>query len=218
MRPVKNLLVVAAGLALCAPFAGAAQLTLDRRAIEEAIFIGQSRIEVNRTRFHAPYRVTVARPPVDWIDVITPFHRVELAAEGDARGGSGKFGQREAMALLAETPGQIDLVIEMSFHPLNTFVGMPLYQVFITGPSGTRIPSRQIGRFPRFGPRADSHGPALPTPNGTPVLGSGQPILGGTILAAFDGALLNTAGRQELVVLDGTTELARATLDLGRMR
>ena len=55
------------------------QPTLDRRGIEEAIQIGQSRLDAERARFHAVYRITVARPPVDWIDVITPYYRVALA-------------------------------------------------------------------------------------------------------------------------------------------
>src|ERR1700752_3685242 len=105
--------------------AGAVQLALDRRAIEEAIYIGQSRIESERTRFHVPYRVRVAQPPIDWIDVITPFHRVELAAEVNARSGRRQFGQREAQEALRDVSDQIDLLIEMTFHPLNTFVAVP---------------------------------------------------------------------------------------------
>ena len=84
--------------------AGAIQLTLDRRAIDEAIYVGQSRIESERTRFHVPYRVRVAQPPIDWIDVITPFHRIELAAEMNARSGRRQFGQREALETLGDTP------------------------------------------------------------------------------------------------------------------
>src|ERR1700752_4741086 len=114
--------------------AGAVQLALDRRAVEEAIYIGQSRIESERTRFHTPYRVRVAEPPIDWIDVITPFHRVELAAEMNARSGRRMFSQQDASDVLKGAANQIDLLIEMSFHPLNTFVAVPLYQVQIALP------------------------------------------------------------------------------------
>jgi hypothetical protein len=196
----------------------AVQLTLDRRAIEEAIYIGQSRIESERTRFHVPYRVRVMQAPIDWIDVITPFHRVELAAEMNARAGRRQFGQREAADTLRDVSNQIDLLIEMTFHPLNTFVAVPSYQVGIVLPGGQGLTPRRIDRYPRFGPRPESPGPALPIPNASPVFGGGQPVVGGTMLAVLDGSTLDPTQRVEVVVLDGKTELARATLDLGKMR
>jgi len=198
--------------------ASAIQLTLDRRAIEEAIYIGQSRIESERTRFHVPYRVRVAQPPIDWIDVITPFHRVELAAETNARSGRRQFGQREASETLGNAPDQIDLLIEMTFHPLNTFVAVPSYQVEAILPGGRRLTPRRIDRFPRFGPRPESPGPALPTPNASPVFGGGQPVLGGTMVVVLDGSMLDPKQRVDVVVMDGKTELARTAVDLGKMR
>jgi hypothetical protein len=198
--------------------AAALQLTLDRRAIEEAIYIGQSRIESERARFHVPYRVRVTQPPIDWIDVITPFHRVELAAETNARRGGRQFGQREALDVLRDAPSQIDVVIEMTFHPLNTFVTMPSYQVEVILPGGRRLDPRRVDRFPRFGPRPESTGPALPTPNATPAFGGGQPVVGGTMIAAIDGSTLDSNQRVEVIVLDGKTELARTALDLREMR
>jgi hypothetical protein len=208
--------VVVGCLACGAVSTDAVQLTLDRRAIEEAIYIGQSRIESDRTRFHAPYRVTVVQPPIDWIDVITPFHRVELAAENNARRGGRMFSQQEAVAVMKDAVGQIDLLIEMSFHPLNTFVAVPLYQVQITSAGGGRIEPKRLERFPRFGPRAEFTSPALPGP--APQFGGGQPVVGGTILAPLDGAGFDPNQRIDVVVLDGKTELARTAIDLGKMR
>ena len=198
--------------------AGAIQVTLDRRAIEEAIFVGQSRIEADRTRFHVPYRVSVALPPVDWIDVITPFHRVELAAEMNARSGGRQFSQREALQILSDAPNQIDLLVELTFHPLNAFVAVPSYQVVIVGPGGTRVQPRRLDRFPRFAARIEPSGPGFPMPNATAVFGGGQPVLGGTLIAAFDGSSLNPNGRYDAVVVEGETELARSVLDFAKMR
>jgi hypothetical protein len=212
-------LLAAVGLLGCgAVWTGAAQLTLDRRAIEEAIFIGQSRIEAERTKFHAPYRVPVARAPIDWIDVITPFHRVELAAETNARRGGRQFGQREAMDALRDAESRIDLIIEMSFHPLNTFVAVPLYEVEIVGQGGRRMSPRRVERFPRSGPRSESVAPVLPAPDAAVALGAGLPVVGGTLIAVLDASTFDPNQRVEIVVLDGKTELARATVDLGRMR
>jgi hypothetical protein len=216
MRLFTTVVIAIAGVAVST---GAVQMTLDRRAIEEAIYIGQSRIESERSRFHEPYRVRVAQPPIDWIDVITPFHRVELAAEMNARRGGRQYSQREAMDVLDKAKNQIDLLIEMTFHPLNTFVRVPLYEVEVVPPSGnSRIKPLRTDRFPRFGPRAESAGPALPAPNASAVFGGGQPVLGGTIIAVLDGSTLDPKQRVSVAVLDGKTELARAALNLAALR
>lgn len=214
---MKRLVAVVVGSLVCGALSSdAVQLGLDRRAVEEAIYIGQSRIESERTRFHAPYRVRVAQPPIDWIDVITPFHRVELAAETNARSGRRLFSQQDASDVLKGAVNQIDLLIEMSFHPLNTFIAVPSYQVQLVLSGGRRVDPQRVERFPRFGPRPESAGPALPS--SSPVFGGGQPVLGGTILAALDGSTLDPNQRIEVVVLDGKTELARTPIDLGKMR
>ena len=83
------LAVLCAGSAL----AGFEQ-TLDRRLIDEAIGVGRSGIEAVRTQYHEPYRIQVARPPIDYIDIVTPFRRVALLAEERARAG-GRLFQRE---------------------------------------------------------------------------------------------------------------------------
>ena len=216
---MSRLLAAAVGaIAFGTVSAGAVQLTLDRRAIEEAIYIGQSRIESERARFHEPYRLRVARPPIDWIDVITPFHRVELAAEMNARQGGRLFSQREALEALRDVADQIDLVVEMTFHPLNTFVTVPPYGVEVVLKDGGRMEPRHVNRFPRFGPRAASTGPALPAANANTAVGPGQPIVGATLVAALDGTALGQDQAIEVVVRDGQTVLARTGIDLARLR
>lgn len=214
LRPLSTV----CSIALLAASVSAFQPTLDRRAIEEAIYVGQSRIDADRLKFHRPYRVQIARGPVDWIDVITPFHRVELAAEMNARAGGRQFSQRQALEVLNDAAGSVDFVVEMSFHPLNTYVGMPIYQLGLIDSRGMRVEPRQVGRYPRFGPRAESSMPALPNPDAVSVLGTGQPILGGTMIAAFEGSLLDPKGRYEAVLSEGKTELVRARVDLAGMR
>lgn len=214
---MKRLATVVIGCLVCgAVSSDAVQLGLDRRAVEEAIYIGQSRIESERTKFHTPYRVRVVQPPIDWIDVITPFHRVELAAEMNARSGRRMFSQQDASDVLKGVVNQIDLLIEMSFHPLNTFVAVPLYQVQMALPGGRRLEPMRIERFPRFGPRAESTGPALP--GSLPQFGTGQPVVGGTMLAPLDGSAFDPNQRIDVLVLDGKTELAKVPIDLGKMR
>jgi hypothetical protein len=195
----------------------AVELVLERRAIEEAILIGQSRFDAERTRFHDGYRISVSRPPVDWIDVITPFHRVALAAEERARLGDRVFGQREALAALNAAPNLMELLVEMTFHPLNTFVGVPAYDVTLSR-QGKSIKAQYINRYPRFGPRTGGNVPALPNPNAAPILGNGQSMLGGTLVVQFAADAIETKGRYDIVIADVGKEIVRVAVDFGRMR
>jgi hypothetical protein len=194
--------------------AGTVELLLSSRALNEALDIGHSRIDSIRTRFHEPYRLIVARPPVDEIHVITPFRRVALAAESRARLGDRLFGQREARAALAEAPEQIDLLIELTFHPQNTFIGVPPYQVRLLPAMAATVPAepRDVSYVPRFGPRIQGL-PPMTTP---PV--AGQPLIGGTIVVQLDGRAVDLNGLYDVIVLDGTKELARVRVDFRALR
>jgi hypothetical protein len=205
-------------LAALSASTSAVQMTLDDRAITEAISIGQSRIDRDRIRFHQPYRLTVRQLPVDWIDVITPFHRIVLAAEAKARAGNRLFAQREALAALNEAPGQITLVLELTFHPLNNFVGVPDYAITLVGAKSERIQPDRLDRYPRSQPRVDTLTPEIPIPNAAPVLSRGEPVLGGTLVAPFTATRLDPVGRYTVLVTEKGAELARAPLDLAGLR
>ena len=193
--------------------------TLDPRTLAEAIDIGQSRIDAARSRFHAPYHVVVARAPVDYVEVVTPFRRVALDAEARTRAGERLFGQREALATLGTDPSRVDIVVEMTFHPLNTFVGVPDYAVTLQASADTLpLHPRQMGRIPRFGQRLA--GMPLPYPysaGGLPPNGS-QPLLGGSLVATFDGLVLDAQGTYWAVIRDSEMELARARVDFAKLR
>ena len=187
--------------------------TLDDRALDEAIAIGQSRIETQRTRFHLPYRVPVGRPPVDYIEIVTPFRRVVLAAEASGRAGDRILGQRDARAAITDE-NQIELIVELTFHPLNTFITMPSYMVALMGGGMQAIPHRSAEGMPRYGARVDGQR----SPGGAAVAPGSQPILGGTVTARIDGRLLKPDGVYDAVVSEAGKELARATIDLARLR
>jgi len=211
-------LAVIASLFVVSSSVGAVQMTLDTRAIGEAILIGQSRIDRERIRAHEPYRLKVAQPPVDWVDVITPYHRVILAAEARARIGDRVFAQREAFAALAEAPNQIVLVVELTFHPLNTFVGVPAYTVTLTGPKGTLHQPLRTDRYPRFQARIETPTPELPIIGGAPVLGRGDPVLGGTLVVPFNATAIDPSGLYSVVVGEAGKDLARVSMDLSKLR
>jgi hypothetical protein len=50
------------------------------------------------------------------------------------------------------------------------------------------------------------------------VLGSGQPMLGGTLIAQFPVDALDANGRYEIVITDGGKDVSRSGLDLGKIR
>ena len=196
---------------------GAYERTLDPGTLNQAISIGISGSESDRARFHRPYHLDVGRAPVDWIDVITPFRRVVLGAERHTRDGGRLYGQRDAMALLDAAPEQLDIVVELTFHPLNTYVGVPPYTVALVRGSD-RVEPGSLERVPRFGPRMT--GTPLPYPfgGGTRLPLGTEPLLGGTLAAHFSSAMLMPAGSYEVVVMEGEVELARAAVNLGALR
>lgn len=195
----------------------AAQRTLALRDIDEAILLGQTRIDADRARFHAPYRILVNQAPVDYVDVITPFRRVVLAADEQARFGNRSFGQRQALELLNAAGGQFDFVTELTFHPLNTFVTMPAYDVTLVK-GGARTAPTTLDRQPRFGARVEGLPPAVAVPGGLVPTRGAQPMLGGTVIARFAGDTVDVTGIQDLVISEQARELARVRIDLGRLR
>lgn len=212
-RTVFLLLLVS--LLACADLVGV-EPALGGRLVDEALSIGHSRIQAVRTRFHQPYRIAIASPPIDYIDVVTPFRRVVLLAEERTRAG-GQLRQRDAFALIEDRPAQIELRVAATFHPLNAFVGVPAYDLLLrTDAAEMPVDPLRINLIPRFGARLEG------LPNGLPTSGltasSSQPLLGGTLVASFSTDGLNLTGVYGVVVTEDGNELTRAQIDLGTMR
>ncbi len=212
---MRTRLIGMAGLLLVQVGAAAMQTTLDPRAVSDAVALGQSRGERERARFHMPYRLVVSRAPVDFVEVVTPFRRIVLEAEARAQTGDRSFGQRQAIELMGSGPATLDVVVEMTFHPLHTFVGVPDYGVTLVASGMPAVSPRVVDRVPRHEPRVA--GAPLPNPRAIPVP-SDQPMLGGSMVAHFDVQVLNPLGRYDVVIDEAGKELARAPLDLARMR
>jgi len=197
--------------------AAAFEPALDPRSLAEAIDLGQSRINDMRSRFHMAYRVEVMRAPVDTIDVVTPFRRIALDAETRTRAGERLYGQREALGALGDNPARVDVVVELTFHPLNNYVGVPDFTVTLLAPGGARIDPGAISRAPRFGPRLSS---ALPYPYLTGGAGpqNGTALTGGLVVASFDGRALDPNGTYVVLIRESGKDVAKASVDLGRLR
>ena len=199
-------------LALVSAVPAAYSPTLDDRAIYDAIAIGQSYSDALRERFHLAYRVHVAKAPVDYIEVITPFRRLVLTAEDRARIGQRYLAQREVREVLADQGGAIDLVAELTFHPLNTYVGVPDYDVTLE--AGLQlVRPRSLERLSRVGPRIAG----VPVPGAGVTQGS-QPLTGGAVIARFDPGDLNPYGAYDVVIREAGMELARERIELGTLR
>jgi len=210
--------LLAAMLVIAAGRGAAYDTAIGAEAIAEAIRIGQSRIDRVRVDYHRAYRLDVRVPPVDYVELVTPFRRVVLAVEEREALGGRAFRQQEAQAVLAGHGQTLDVLVELTFHPQNAHVGVPAYEVLLASrPSGSLIRPRSLRRVPRFSPRLDSGPTRSPYPAPW-VTASGQPTLGGTLVASFDGAPLDAQATYDVVVREKETELARATVALASLR
>jgi hypothetical protein len=190
---------------------------LDRRAVEEALSIGQSRIDTERARFHQAYRVVVGVAPVDDVELVTPFRRVEMAAEAKARAGDHSFGLREALQEAA-TAGEVVLQVDLTFHPFNTLIRVPGYTVALVR-SAAAIAPVSVERVPRFGPRVNGAPPSTSsTAGGFAPQRLTEPLTGGVILARFDVASLDPHGVYEMQVVEERQIIAKARIDFARLR
>jgi hypothetical protein len=191
---------------------------LDRRAIELAQTQARAPDAAARQRLHAAYRLPVNEPPVDYVTIITPYRRVVLAAEEAFRAGRAT-GQRDALGALGDAPARVDIVVEFTFHPLNTFVGVPAYEVTLVPvlPGEDPIEPLSLSRVPRHGPRLVD--PDVPVPPSVPqVPDASEPMLGGTVIAVFDGNALDERGVYDVLIMEGDEEIARVPADLGAVR
>jgi hypothetical protein len=200
----------------------AIDLRLDPEAISQAVSLGQTSIARDLTRFHQPYRLDVSRPPVDYVEVVTPYRRIVLAAQARAQAGDRRWGQRQAIELEAASPGQVDLYAELTFHPLNSFVLVPLYHLRVLLPSGGLTEPRNSSSMPRYGPRVDGglvpYTP-IPLPGGA-VRGRSEPMLGATVVASFDAAALAAAcnRRCDVVIEEQGKSRVQVPLSIAALR
>jgi hypothetical protein len=205
---------VMTAIALCSATPGAVQMPIDYAAIDDALALARGSA-TTRARYHDAYRLTAARMPIDYVDIVTPFRRVVIAAQLQADSGNRSFGQRQALELLRAAGAKLDVRVEMTFHPQNNLLGVPAYAVFLAG-RGTALPI-SVDRLSRWTPRVDGLPPALPAGGGSGP-SRGMPLLGGTLVAQFDLESIDPGGSYDIVIGDAASELARVRLDLKRLR
>src|SRR5690606_5257822 len=124
------------------------------------------------------------------------------------------FSQRQAREVLEPYGDTVDVRLEVTFHPLHTFVLVPEYEVVLLAPAGARLEPRTIARIPRHGPRTE--GVPVLEPAAPPA--TDQPMLGAIVIAGFDGAQLRAVGEYVATIEEGGQVLAKAAIDFGGLR
>jgi len=158
--------------------------------------------DAQRARFHAPYIVAVQDPLIARLEVITEFRRFVTAAEeqlalGNWMLGRGGFDQkgRSLKDILRPFSGQVSIRAQLRFHPQNTYVSLPPFDILLGEPTLLAIDSTSM-------------------PHITPASGdSSRDVLdGATIEAAFNASSINDRPLPVRILSEGK-ELVRAVVD-----
>ena len=203
---------------LCAavPIVAAIQKDVGLDAIDDALARIRSGSTDEHARWNAPYRVTVGKEPLDYLEVITPFRRIVLTGAARLAAGDRSFGQRQAIELLATDGERLDIYAELTFHPLNTYIGVPPYGLTLEAEPGRRLGPVETIRLSRWTPRRDGPPPVPPFSVLSPA--GGAPLLGATIIGRFDLKDVAPSGTYVVVLELSGKEEGRGTVALGAMR
>lgn len=198
---------------------------IDREQLDEALLFGRQATKAERQAFHDGYQRVLKDSLVRRISIVSEYRRVVLTLEEKMRLLDRNYGQRQMTQMLVPWRGLVEVIAEVQFHPQNTYIGVPLYDVLLVrldGPAaGSVIVPEANDRRPHFGvywdpPPMDSPWWPFP-PTNAPVLGRSEPITGGWLQARFDAGLVTT-GRFDVVVKDGAATLGAAQFDMGAIR
>ena len=198
---------------------------IDREQLDEALLFGRQATTAERQAFHDGYQRTLKDSLVRRISIVSEYRRVALTLEEKMRLLDRNYGQRQMTQMLVPWRGLVEVIAEVQFHPQNTYIGVPLYDVLLVrldGPAaGSVIVPEANDRRPHFGVYWDPPPMGSPwwpfPPTNAPVLGRSEPITGGWLQARFDAGLVTT-GRFDIVVKDGAATLGSAQFDMGAIR
>jgi hypothetical protein len=193
-------------------------------AIDQAIAFAQQAERGERTAFHAGYD----RSPGDAvrrISLVSEYRRVVLLVEEKRRLLDRGYGRRQMIDALRPWRGLLEVIVELQFHPQNTYIGVPPIDVLIVPLDApvTQTPyvAEATDRQPHFGAYWDPtpmDAPWWPFPPPTaPALNRSEPLTGGWVHARFDAHVLG-GGRHEVVIRNGTATLGRTSFDFGALR
>jgi hypothetical protein len=167
---------------------------LSEKDIERALKLAQEP-EQKRAQFHAAYVVRVNDATVEHIEVVTEFRRYVLATEEQLRLGNWLFARsvRDAQEKLRPWRQRVSLVARLRFHPQNTLMGIPPYEIAIGGPD---LAPLDVVR--------------------TPITALNAPLMGATIEAVFNAVPVGQTVRPVSVSLAARV-VASVAIDFGRL-
>jgi len=187
MRCISGFVAAAAVAILLQGEAVAVVTVLGDKDIERALKLAQV-VEEKRAQFHAPYLVRVDNATVEQIEVVTEFRRYVLITQDQLRQGNWLFAQgvRNAKEKLQPWRERLSIVARLRFHPHNTLMMVPLYDITIDQPLLVPV---DIVRTPitalLSGKKGDFN----------------TPLMGATIEAIFDTRSLDPAAKGVSVLL-----------------
>jgi hypothetical protein len=211
-------------LTAVAPPTQAIEANLPMQGVDDAIvFARMARHDVRRA-FHDRY-IRTPGGTVTRISLVSEYRRVVLRTEERIRLGNRNYTVRQMTDELDPWRGQLEVIVDLTFHPQNTYVGVPLIDVLLAplDGEGDRTPriAEKTDRIPRFGGFFDPPPPDAPwwpfPPPAETVTVRRETVTGGWVLARFDAAPL-ASGRYDVVVKDAATTLGSAAFDLGALR
>lgn len=203
---------------------GAITANIDREALDEALIFARQATRDERRAFHDGYLETPGGA-VRRISVVSEYRRVVLLVEEKMRLLDRNYGVRQMTQALGPWRGLVEVIVELQFHPQNTYIGVPLIDVLAVPLDDPANPAPLVpeanDRRPHFGmfwdpPPMDA--PWWPFPPATaPVIGRTEPLTGGWLQARFDARPF-AKGRFDIVVKDGAARLGAATFDMGALK
>ena len=224
-QPTRRAVCAAVALALlCLRPVGAVDVQIDQEAIDRAIVFARQATRGERQVFHDGYLRTPA-DQVRRVSIVTEYRRVVLLMEEKMRVLDRNYGVRQMTEALRPWRGLVEVIVELQFHPQNTYVSVPLVDVLLVPLDVTGNPMPLMAdatdRRPRFGlfwepAPADAPWWPFPPPT-TPVLAGAEPLTGGWVHARFDGTGL-ARGRYEVAVKNGASTLGRVEFDFGAIK
>ena len=149
------------------------------------------------------------------ISLVSEYRRVVLLTEERIRLGDRGYSVRQMTSDLKPWRGSLQVIVELAFHPQNTYVGVPLIDVLLVpldDPGRLPLVADATDRIPRFGLYWDpppTEAPWWPFPPvATIVTPRAEPVTGGWVQARFDAETL-ASGRFDVAVKEGAIDARR---------
>lgn len=164
--------------------------------------------EGTRALFHSAYLVAVDHDTIEDLDVVSEFRRFVLAAEDQLKAGNWMMGRggfdpkgRTLKDVLRPLEGQLSIRVRLRFHPHNSYIALPAFDILLGEPTLLAINATRI--------------PHITPADGEP--GTRDVIHGATIEVFYNSPTINDRVLPIRIVSEGE-ELTRVNFDFSRIQ